>query len=262
MRGSIVRVAAVMAGTFVLVVLAAFAPLGLRSIDAFTVTSVELHGAQHLDARAAAEIAGVTAGSNVFDDPNPWLEGLRRHPLVADVSVARRLPGTLVFRVAETVPVALARTPELRAVDEAGRVLPADLVDGGLDLPVLSFETRVSAAGRAADDATRQATAFLGQVLRTEPGLLEWISEVGVHGADLALVLRSGTDAEVLVNATVDAERLRELHLTLAELAVPRYVAAADSSGSRAAATELSRVRRIDVRYQDQIVVALQEGNS
>jgi hypothetical protein len=92
--------------------------------------------------------------------------------------------------------------------------------------------------------------------MRTEPGLIGWISEVDVHANAIRLVLRSGRDTEVLVAALPGAARLSELHLTLADLATPR--AAANDTAATAPSTELSRVRRIDVRFHDQIVVALQ----
>jgi hypothetical protein len=134
-----------------------------------------------------------------------------------------------------------------------------------MDLPVLLMQSRISAEGRAADAATRRAATFLGTAARHEPGLLGWISEVGVHADGIRLVLRSGGDADVLVPAEPGPERLRELHLTLAELATPRFAALpADSpaAAARSSAPELSRVKRIDGRYQDQIVVALHRGKN
>jgi hypothetical protein len=126
-----------------------------------------------------------------------------------------------------------------------------------MDLPVLAVATRVSAQGFAADAETRRAVKFIAIVMRDEPGLLGWISEVGIHGGDVRLVLRNGADAEVLVGAEPEAARLHELHLTLADLATPRFIASSDSATMRNAEAELARVKRIDVRYHDQVVVAL-----
>jgi hypothetical protein len=262
MRTALVRTALVVACATVIVVAAAFAPLALREIDAFRVRSVELVGAQHLTAAAAAAAAGITTASNVFDDPNPWLESLHTHPLIADVRIERRVPGTLVLHIEEAVPVAFARTPELRAMGSNGRILPVNGADEDMDLPVLSVRTRVSGQGRAVDAQTLTLVRFLAHVARTEPGLVGWISEADMHGDAIRLVLRSATDAEVLVPAEPSADRLRELHLTLAELATPQLVQSADSAAARAGESELSRVQRIDVRFHDQIVVSLQRGKS
>jgi hypothetical protein len=262
MRNALLRAITVCAAAAVLVVAATAAPAALRRMDSFRVERVEVTGLRHLDAAAAVRASGITTASNVFDDPAPWIESLLLHPLVASASVERRVPGTIVLNLRESEPVALARTPELMPIDEHGRVLPASPSADGMDVPVLALYTRVSVSGAAADAETLAAVRFLGIVGRLEPGLLGWISEVGTHGDAIRLVLRTATDAEVLVPAMPTAERLRELHLTLAELATPRLAAAPDSAHARDAGAELSRVRRIDGRFHDQIVVALQRGKN
>lgn len=262
MRTALVRGALVMACAAALVTMATFAPIVLRRIDGFRVQRVEVNGVRYLTAAAAVEAAGIERGANVFDDPAPWLERLRVHPLVADVRIERRVPGTLMIHIEEATPVAFARTPELRAIGSHGRILPLDPGDDGLNLPVLTVNTRLSGAGRAVDQETRSILAFLGEARQVEPGLIDWISEIGVAGNAVRLVLRTASDAEVLLPAEPGDDRLRELASTLAELAAPGVVRSADGAGSRAAEAELSRVRRIDVRFHDQVVVSLRKGKS
>lgn len=260
MRTALVRGTLVLACAGVLVVVTAFAPILLRSIDGFRVQRVEVNGVRYLTAAAAVEAAGIEAAANVFDDPAPWLERLRMHPLVLDVRIHRRVPGTLVLNIDEAVPVAFARTPELRAIGSHGRVMPLDPADDGLNLPILTGSTRVSGHGRAVDGETRAILAFLARAQRLEPELIDWISEAGMAGDAVRLVLRTASDAEVLLPAGADDERLRELASTLAELAAPRVHRAVD--GGARPEPELSRVRRIDVRFQDQVVVSLRKGKS
>ncbi|MEX0907456.1 MAG: FtsQ-type POTRA domain-containing protein [Gemmatimonadota bacterium] len=262
MKTALFRFGAVIAAAALLIVCAVFAPLALRHSHVFDVQHVEVTGVHHLSGRAAVAASGITRASNVFDDAEPWLDALRRHPLVASARIERRLPATLVVHIEEAVPIAFARTPELRAIDAAGRILPTDPADDEMDLPVLAVRTRVSAAGNAADPQTQSLTRFLGIVARHEPGLLGWISELDVHGDAVRLVLRNTSDAEVLVQARPTAHGLRELHIMLTELATPQIVAAdsTDEAGSAVVITtepELSRVRTIDVRFRDQIVVAM-----
>jgi cell division septal protein FtsQ len=251
--------AAVIGGCGVLLGLAVAAPLLLRRIDAFNVRRVEVVGGHHLVPQDAVTASGITMRSNVFDDPAPWRAALLEHPLILDARIERQVPSTVVLHVVEVVPVAFARTPELRPIDARGRVLPANPAYDGMDLPVLAVDTRVAANGFAADEATRRIAAFIAHVMRTESGLIGWISEVDVYGDAIRLVLRSEPDTEVLLPALPGAPRLRELHLTLADLATPHAAAQGDPRVMR---SELSRVRRIDVRYNDQIVVALQERKS
>ena len=262
MRTALVRGTLVIACAAALVTVAAFAPIMLRSIDGFRVQRVEVNGVRYLTAGATVEAAGIARGANVFDDPAPWLERLRVHPLVADVRIERRVPGTLVVHIDEAAPVAFARTPELRAIGSHGRILPLNPADDGLNLPVLTVNTRVSGSGRAVDEDTRSILAFLAEVRQAEPGLIDWISEIGVAGSAVRLVLRTASDAEVLLPAEPGADRLRELASTLAELAAPRLVRSTDGATARAAEAELARVRRIDVRFHDQVVVSLRKGKS
>jgi hypothetical protein len=269
MRNALIRMAIVATASGLLIIATLFAPVGLRRIDAFNVQRVEVTGTHYLTAEAAVNAAGITHVSNIFDDAAPWLESLLAHPLVLDAQMERRVPATLMLRIIETKPVAFARTPEIRAIDENGRVLPADPGADGMDLPVLTLETRLDGQGTATDEQTLQVAAFLGVLGRAEPGLLGWISEVGMQGGAVRLVLRNASDAEVLVPADATPERLRELHLTIAELATPRYVvrqasADAGTAGQTAisAEPELARVRRIDGRFLDQIVVALHGGKN
>jgi hypothetical protein len=265
MRPALLRIVMVLAGTVVLVTGAVVAPLGLRRVTAFSVQRVEIEGMRYLDGPAAVAASGITARSNIFDDPTPWSEALLRHPLIRAVTITRRLPGTIRLEITESRPVAFARTPELRAIDERGFILPADPAAQGMDLPVIAWETRVSGIGRAADRQTLQVVGFLGTIKRLEPGLLGWISEVGPHGSAVRLILRNAADAEVLLPGQPDADRLRELHLTLNDLAAPRFAVVTDTASadaSRTAEPELSRVKRIDGRYHDQIVVALHRGKN
>lgn len=253
MKSALLRMALLLTAGLALLAVTQLTPVVLREIDAFRVRRVEVAGARWFTAAAAVQTAGITPTTNLFDDPAPWLERLRANPLVVDVRIGRRLPGTLVLHVREAVPVAFARTPELRPIAADGRVLPADIPLGRMDLPVLSLRTRVSGAARAVDPETLRVLRFLDRAAELEPGLIGWVSEAGVHGSAIRLVLRNAADAEVLIDPEPTAERLRELNMTLGELA------GADSAG---AAPELSRVRRIDVRFHDQVVVSLHERKS
>jgi POTRA domain, FtsQ-type/Cell division protein FtsQ len=262
MRPALRRIGFVLGAAALLVALAALAPFALRHCGMFAIRRVEVIGVRHLSAERAVAASGIVQSASVFDDAAPWREALLAHALVAAVRIERRLPHTIVLHITETVPVAFARTPQLRAIDARGRILPADHAADDMDLPVLTFNSRVSAAGHAVDRTTLRVVAFLEEVRRAEPALLGWVSEAGAHGDGVRLVLRSATDADVLLPSQPSPERLRELHLTLADLATPRVVTDARRGRSRAADSELSRVQRIDVRFHDQIVVALHGGKS
>jgi len=262
MKTALIRIGIVFGACTGLVLLTMFAPVLLRRIDALNVARVQVVGAHFMSADDVVMASGITRTSSVFDDAAPWIAKLRKHPLVADVTIERQVPSTMVIRITEVLPIAFARTPELRAIDENGRVLPANPALADMDLPVLSVMTRLNADGTAADAETRKIAAFIAKVTREEPGLLDWISEVGVHGDAVKLVLRTSADADVLVTADPTLQRLRELHMTLISLSAPRVVTAEGDSVARDVGPELSHVKRIDGRFREQIVVALDGGTS
>jgi cell division protein FtsQ len=151
MKAQLLRIGIVIACAALLVTCAAFAPWLLRRWSAFDVMRVEVEGARHLSAATAVAASGIRRTSSVFDDPAPWREALLTHPLVADAYIERRLPNTIVLRITETTPVAFARTPELRAIDARGRVLPANPAADDMDLPVLTEQSCRRQAGPHVD---------------------------------------------------------------------------------------------------------------
>jgi len=219
----------------------AAAPALLRRSDAFGVRRVEVVGTRFLAPHEALAWSGITAASSVFDDPETWRAALLRHVLVADAQVERRLPGTVVLRVVEAVPVALVAAPELRPVDAAGRLLPIDAAGADLDLPVLAVEPTIQ-DGAVADDVALGLIALLAAVQRADPDLAGRISTVEpARGGGVLVVLREPAGLEALLPADGGEPPLRELRAALADLTVRG---------------ELAAVRRVDVRFRDQAIIS------
>jgi cell division septal protein FtsQ len=243
-RWAVVALAAV-----ALTSLAAGAPHALRRFDGFHVRHVEVRGVHLLDPAAALAASRIPATATVFDDFAPWRDSLLTHPLVAAAHVGRRLPDTIVLEIRETQPLAFVRTPELRPVDARGRVLPV-APGTPLDLPVLDGVTAADAAGRITGAVQHALLVTLARIRASQPLLAEWISEAAPAGRDaVRLRLRWPEAAEVLLPAEPTADRLAQLALVFADLA-----AAPDT------ADELARLRRIDARFRDQVVVSIAGG--
>lgn len=221
---------------------AAGAPSMLRRVDAFNVNSVEIRGTHYLAAYDAIAQSGITKHSSVFDDFAPWRARLLKHPLVLDAKIERRLPNTLRVTVTETEPVALVRTPELRPVDGRGKALPVDPATVDLDVPLIAGRAHPNAAGEFADAPTRQVIDVLTTLKRRDARLFAWISEAGALRDGVRLELRNPAGAEVLTPPSGRALKLHEIEVAIADLA---------------ARGELQHMKRIDARYHDQIVVAL-----
>lgn len=222
------------------------APAALRSLDAFHVDRVEVLGTHYLAPDDVLEASRIHEGSSVFDDVDVWHAALLEHPLIDAVEIERDLPGTIVLRIDEADPIAFARTPVLRPVDVAGRVLPIDLAAASLDLPILSVPAGVGPGGRLTNDDARALLAGLQRLNRLAPALAQRISELRpTPSGDFGLLLRDPAGAQLLLPPDAGSARFDQLRRTLADLM---------------GRGELGSVRRIDLRFRDQIVVALSSG--
>ena len=220
---------------------AAASPRWLRRSSAFRVRQVDVVGTRFLDAHDVLAASGIRRGASVFDDPAPWRARLLRLPQVRGAQIERRLPATLVLHITEAEPVALVRTPELVPISAAGVVLP---LRAGLelDLPVVDVDAKVGADGRVASAAAVAVAGTLDRIRALDPGLAAAISEAQpLAGGGVRVLLRTPAGLEALLPATPSDTTLRHLRGALADVV---------------ARGELGRVRRIDARFTDQIVVA------
>jgi cell division septal protein FtsQ len=231
--------------------LAFAAPRGLRRMNAFHVQHVEVSGTRYLSADEVLTASGIVPTSSLFDDFERWRTTLRRHPMIVDVRVSRRLPATVVLEVTETTPLAFARLATLRAVDARGRLLTADPALLPLDLPVLGGAPQV-AGDRLTDEPSLGSLRALAALAVHEPALFALASEIVPLDDGVRVLLSEPAGAELLLPFAPDAERLHHLRLALADVASPR-----DSAQS-----DLPRLRRIDARYREQIVVSLNPGGT
>ncbi|MBI3567295.1 MAG: FtsQ-type POTRA domain-containing protein [Gemmatimonadetes bacterium] len=204
----------------------------LRSLAFFRVRRVEIDGTRYVSPDEIVSRMRVDTTASVWDDVGPWERRVRQHPSVRDVRIERRLPGTLVVKVTENLPVALVQTAGgLVPVDAAGKSLPVDPAAADVDLPVL---------------ATRDSTALrvLGEMRIGEPALFARIGEVRrIARGDLLFRLTDASPAafrDILAGPDVSAERLSDL-IPVEQDLVRRQV----------------RATEIDLRFRDQVIVRL-----
>ncbi|NJD11702.1 MAG: FtsQ-type POTRA domain-containing protein [Gemmatimonadetes bacterium] len=231
---------------------AVLAPRVLRRMDSFHVQQVEVTGARYLSAPEAVAASGIGPTSSVFGNFDQWRAARLRHPLVQDVRITRRLPFTIVLQVTETRPLAFAQLPALRPVDARGRLLEIDPAREPLDLPLLAAAPGV-VAGAVTDPAALRALAVLGRVAQLEPALFALTSEVTPLAEGVKLIVREPAGAQLLLPDAPAADQLHLLRLALADVQGER---------PNSAAVGEPRLRRIDARYREQIVVALTPNQS
>ena len=228
--------AAVALALLVVLLIPLWAPLILRQLSFFRVRRVEVTGVRYIEAREILERLRTDTSASVWDATEPLVARVLTHPLVRDVEIDRKLPGTLVVRLVEHAPVALVATPNgFRAYDERGVALPIDLTVADVNAPIMA---RVDTA----------LLRLLGDARLAAPGLYARLIEVRREPAPAAPTLRaSGGDVVFLldsvpVRATADItlQRLADIELVERDLARRRL-----------------RAAELDLRYRDQVIARL-----
>jgi cell division protein FtsQ len=217
----------------------------LRVAPGFETRRVEVSGTRLLAPHEVLAASGVRIGGSVWTDPAGWEAALRRHPVVAEAEVTRRLPNTLRIRVTEKRPAALVQAGTLRPVTAEGEVLPVDPARVPLDLPLVRAPVKPDARGRIPAGPVRALLAEAGRLGELDPALMARVSEVRPDASGALRLVLSAPAAEVLLPAGADDARLVRLRAALADL--ERRIPA-DSSQRRI---------RVDARWEDQIVVRL-----
>jgi hypothetical protein len=212
-----------------LVVLASpwWARLIAAQLSFFRVRRVEIVGVKYL---APSDILGrlrVDTTRSVWDDLSALERRVASHPQVSNVSITRRLPGTLLVNVVENMPIAMVSTDRgMLVFDERGRQLPLDLSQVPVDLPI----------------AARRDTALfrlLARVRVERPAVFARLSDVTRVGEKEVVIRFKTLQVRAMLDVTPD--RLAEIFPVEADLAKRQ-----------------ARVAELDLRFRDQVIARLQ----
>jgi len=213
---------------------------GARQMAFFRVRSVEVRGARYLQPGEIISRLKVDTLASLWDDLTPYRNRLRGHPQVSDVSVSRKMPGTLVVTIRENLPVALIQTPAgLLPYDSTGKQLPIDPARTDLDLPIVATDDpvllKLVGAIRAAEP---RVYARIEEAKRT--GREEILLTLS-RGAGSADTISRGRSLLVRVPIGLSVERLADIFPVESDLARRRL-----------------HVGELDLRYHDQVIARLQ----
>lgn len=214
-------------GVVLLLLSPLWAPLLLRNMAFFRVRHVEVVGARYVDPQDVLARLRVDTLASVWDPTGVWRSRVAAHPLVREVELDRRLPGTLVVRLVEHVPVALVPSASgFRVFDERGMQLPIDPTAADVNAPILARP----------DSAMLR---LLGMARRGAPDLYGRLSEVRREGGgrELVVVLDS---LPVRALADVTLQRLQDAEIVEQDLARRRL-----------------RPTELDLRYKDQVIARI-----
>ena len=241
-RRAIGLLAAFTAAALVLGTSPRWAPyLGSR-MEWLRIERVEITGTRLLDPREVLAASGIDGSQHLLDDSAPWKASLLAHPVIDNVRIRRRPPGTLKIEVTEKRPVALVSDEALRFATADAEVLPVDPFAAPLDLPVL----KASLEDSASVERTRAALAEIERLNTLAPGLMREISEVSVSGERPYVLTLTHPTSIIQLPIGATPERIEELNRTLAD--VERRFPIRPGRGR-------TPPHRIDLRFDDQIVV-------
>ena len=213
---------------------------GARQMAFFRVRSVEVRGARYLQPSEIISRLKVDTLASLWDDLTPYRNRLRGDPQVSDVSVSRKMPGTLVVTIKENLPVALIQTPAgLLPYDSTGKQLPIDPARTNLDLPIVATDDpvllKLVGAIRAAEP---RVYARIEEAKRT--GREEILLTLS-RGAGSADTISRGRSLLVRVPIGLSVERLADIFPVESDLAHRQL-----------------HIGELDLRYHDQVIARLQ----
>ncbi len=191
------RLIAAALAAMVLVTIVITLPRVARGMKFFRVRQVEVVGCRFLDQADVAARLGLRRDASIWDALPPIRRAAAAIPGVIQVSVERRLPGTLRVVIHEATPVALVAVADrLTLVDYRGHVLPFDPTRLPTSLPVATRDT---------------ATAvLLGRLLLTDPLLYTLVESAYADHGDVVLELgpqrirmRPGADQDAIRAVTI-----------------------------------------------------------
>jgi cell division protein FtsQ len=192
----------------------------------FRVRKVEIIGARYVSVSELMDRLHVDTTVSVWDPTGPMAARLTRDPQLRRVSIHRKLPGTLVVEIQESLPIALVSTNDgLRAYDERGILLRIDPSRTPIDVPILP-------------QRDLGLLRLLGVLRNEAPTLYDRLSEIRITAPDEVLLQFAGTPVRAMRD--VSPARLAEIAPVEDDL-TRRGLHAAE----------------IDVRYRDQVIARL-----
>lgn len=206
------RLALVVSLAAALTGMTAWAVVSVLSAPALRVSRIEVNGTDHLSKGDVLALVDGLRGQNIL---RIRLDDYRRRvlasPWVADATVSRSLPATVVVRIVERRPMAIAREGEsLFLVDEHGN----EIDEYGprysdFDLPIVDGLSRGPSQEAGANARRVQLVSRLMGEVRARPDLAKRISLVDVSDPRDAVVIVDEDTARVRLGDERFLERLQ-----------------------------------------------------
>jgi cell division protein FtsQ len=178
---------------FITVVVLGAAAVTLTRSPFFAARTIDVHGASHVPRSQVLRIAGVTPETNVFTlDASAAERRLERDAWIADATVTKDLPSTLVIDIHERIAVAVAESDGvLRLVADDGAFLETASPRVAMGMP--SIVTADAAAVEPSPEAVGGAARAIAAMAPTLRRRIDGISILA--DGQLRVDLSSGSSA-------------------------------------------------------------------
>ena len=111
----------------------------LQTHKAFLLKEVKIEGTRFIAEEELRSSIQVDSTKTIFStDLKAISTQVRKHPLVKNVKVSRRLPSSIIVEIFEKEPLALLYESSLLAVDETGTILPDIKLEMLHDFPIIT----------------------------------------------------------------------------------------------------------------------------
>lgn len=210
----------------------------------FLVREVRVVGAEvAVPAVLVAEAGLIGEELHYWSVLDPYVQRVRRDPLVESARFRRRFPSGLTLEITERRPIALLVLDRLTPVDSTGQVLPVNPFHAGWDAPVLRVEPMSSRAdvvhgGRVRDEVVAGAIGWLTEVGRRHPALAREISSMNIDSEGTLTLRLVHAPGEVLLARDTPVDKMAWVDDVLQDLKQKGVT-----------------FTRLDLRFPDQIVV-------
>ena len=161
---------------FVTVIVLGAATVTLTRSPFFAARTIEVRGASHMSRSEVLHVAAITHDTNVFTlDAGAAERRLERDPWIADATVAKDLPSTLVIDVHERIAVAVAESDGvLRLIADDGALLDAARPRDAIGIP--SIVTADAEGIEPSPEAVRGAARAIAAMAPTLRRRIEAVS--------------------------------------------------------------------------------------
>lgn len=196
--------------------------------DALNVTRITVEGTEQMSqGEVLALLHGLRGRDMVTIDLEEWREKLLDSPWVADATMRRVFPGTIVVAIAEREPLGIGRIGGgLFLIDRRGAIIDEFGPQyAEFDLPIIDgLSAAAAGGGTLVDEARALLAGRLLAALHGDPALADRVSQIDVSDARDAVVVLKDDPAAIRVGHERFVERVTS-YLQLASRlreAVPR----------------------------------------